>query len=532
MMLLLLAALSGCGEKKVEPTPTVPTQAPTQETLAPTEPTKLVIEGNDVFGGNHFDEMLWGYYEASVYDYTGDPAADTAAFRENMEYMTVSSKYGQQKLSVLPLDIQMGSYSQFMSEFSYEGKYYSAYTEKGKAMFRKAYMEKYGDLSEEGFQKIEKLLQLNVAKLTFAEPDGDSRYSILAYEIRDGMLIIYQMSVDEKYNATIGDVYARYHFLHDGGKLILECNGIRREYLANGYKEVDKDRLRVAGFAQDRSKQYENLEGLVFYALPDSEGFQIDVVLNNNARPVDAAVTFDKTTGDFSVTWTKSAYHSGQIAHSTPRKISGKLIPCADYGHNDPFGFYLLIDGTCYSYLVPEDAYKERKHTNIENADVISDLRREELADVKVNMLSELEQAYEIAHIPVSVDFGRGQIALESKHLFETDSQDMTRAGKEYLQRFMDIYTSVISKKAYAQYVSHVVIEGHTGTVGTYSYNQTLSMNRADAVAKTCVELNPDLGKDIQFTGCAYDYPVYNDDGSVNEEKSNRMVFRFLLAAN
>lgn len=528
LFVVLLMMLSGCGEKKIETPPTIQTQAPTQETLVSTEPTKPVIEGTDVFDGAHFDEMLWGYYEASTYDYTGNSATDTAAFRENMEFRKVSSKYGQQELSVLPLDIQMGSYSQFMSAFSYEGKYYSAYTEKGKAMFRKAYIQRYGDLNEEGFQKIEKLLQLNVAQLTFTDPDGDMQYSAFAYEIRDDSLVLYQMSVDEKYNATIGKVYARYHFLHDGGKLILDCNGVRREYLANGYKEADKDRLRVAGFAQGRSKQYQNLEGFV---LQESEGLQIDVVLSNSARPVDAVVSFDKTTGDFSLTWTKSAFPSGEIEHSEPRVISGKLIPCTGYGFNGFSGFYLIIDGTCYSYLVSEDAYKEQKYTNIENGDKISDLQREELATVKVNMLAELEQAYKDAKIPVSVDYGRGQIALGAKYLFEIDGPDISLAGQEYLQRFMDIYLSVVLKKTYSTYVSRIVIEGHTDTAGSYSNKQTLSMSRADTVAKTCVEQNPDLGKDIQFTGCAYDYPVYKDDGSVDGEKSNRMVFRFLLTA-
>lgn len=533
-VIFLLAALSGCGPKAQEP-PTVQTQVPTEPPAAPTEmptePTRPVIEGVDVFGGEHFDEMLWGYYEAASYDYTGDAAGDTAAFRENMEYLTVSTKYGQRKLSVLPLEIQMGSYSQFMSVFSYGGKTYSPYTEEGKAMFRKAYMEKYGDLNEEGFQKIEDLMGLNVAQLNFATPNGGTQYSTFAYEIRDGTLIFYEMTVDDKYNVTIGNVYARYYFLHDGGKLTLVCNGVCREYLANGYKEADKDRLRVSGFAQDRSEQYENLEGFVLEPQGD-EGFRIDLALSNNAKAVDAVATFDKTTGDFSVTWTKSTYYSGEIVHNTPRVISGKLIPCTSHGFNGFSGFYLLVDGKCYSYLVSEDTYKERKLANIENGDTISDLQREALADVKVKMLSELEQACEMADIPVSVDFGRCQIALEAKYLFGPDSRSFSPDGEAYLHRFMDAYTAVVLKEEYAQYVSRIVVEGHTDTAGSYAYKQELSMNRADAVAKACVEQNPDLGKDIQFTGCAYDYPIYNDDDSVNAEASNRMVFRFLLTAN
>lgn len=523
LMIALLATLSGCGKKTLEPVTSAP---------KPTDPPKPLIGENDVFGGKYFDQMLWGYYEASAYVYTGDSAKDTEIFRQDMAYVDVSSQYGPLQLSVLPVDIQMGSYSHFMSTFSYEDKYYSAYTETGKAMFRKVYMEKFGDLSEEGFQKLEKLLGMNVAQLTFVQPDGNTQLCNLVYEIRDDVLTFYNLSVDEQYNATISDVYARYRFLHDGGKLILDCNGIRREYLSNGYKESNKDLLRVAGFAQDRSKQYENLEGFVLYASQDGQGFEIDMILNNGARPIDPAVTFDKNTGDFSVTWTKSDYYSGEIQHTDPRRISGKLIPCASYGFVGYSGFYLLVDGTCYSYLVSEDDYKERKYTNMENGDVITDLQREKLAEIQVAMLAELEQAYQIAEIPASIDFVRGQIALEADRLFGTDSQEITQEGQDVLQRFLDIYTSAILNEAYSGYISHIVIEGHTGADSDYSDSQTLSVNRADAVANYFMKQFPNLQKEIQFTGCAYDYPVYNDDGSVNADESNRMVFRFLLAEN
>ena len=529
--MLLLAALSGCGEKKTETPPTEQTRAPTQATAAPTEPTKPSIAGEDVFAGAHFDEMLWGYYEASVYDYTGDSDKDTAVFREDMAYKKVTTKYGQQELSVLPLDIQMGSYSQFMSVFTYGGKAYSPYTETGRAMFRKAYMEKYGELNEESFQKIEKLLQFNVAKLTFVKPDGSTQYSTFAYEIRDGAIVLYNMSVDDKYNATVTDVYARYYFLHDGGKLILDSGDVRREYLANGYKAADADRLRVAGYARDRGSQYENLEGFVLTASSDG-GYRIDMILSNNVHPVDAAATLDKTTGDFSVTWTKSTYYSGEIAHNVPRQIRGKLIPCTNYDSAGYSGFYLLIDGKCYSYLVSEEVYKERRYANIENGDIIPDLQREELADVKVKMLSELEQAFETAKVSVSIDYGRCQIALDNQHLFAADSYALLPEGQAYLQRFMDAYLSVVTKDVYSGYVSRIVVEGHTSPAGQYNTSQSVSMSRADAVAKTCVEQNADLTIPIQFVGCAYDYPVYQEDGSVDMERSNRMVFRFLLTTN
>ena len=523
LIFALLAALFGCGKKAQAPAPSAP---------KPTAPTKPNIAENDVFAGHHFDQMLWGYYEASTYDYTGDSLADTAEFLQDMDYVTVPTKYGKLQMSVLPLDIQFGSYSQFMNAFPYDGKYYSAYTEKGKAMFRKAYMEEFGDMTAEDFQKIEKLLRLNVAQLTFAQPDGDTQLRTFAYALRENELTFYELSVDDRYNATIGKAYTQYSFLHDGGKLILNCGGIRREYLAKGYKAADKGNLRVAGFAPDRSKQYENLEGFVLTESQEDNGFQIDMTLTNGARPVDAKVTLDKTTGDFSVTWTKSAYYSGQIQHKEPRVIRGKLIPCTDYGFCEYSGFYLLIDGNCYSYLVSEEDYKERKYTNLVNGDVLPDLQRDKLADIKVRMLSQIEQACQNAELPASVDFLRGQVALETDRLFGMDSWELSQEGQDVLQQFTDILGAAIVKEEYSRYISQIVIEGHTDADGRYSQKQTLSKNRAETVANSCTKQNPYLGKEIQSAGCAYDYPIFYDDGAVNADESNRMVFRFLLTAD
>ena len=100
------------------------------------------------------------------------------------------------------------------------------------------------------------------------------------------------------------------------------------------------------------------------------------------------------------------------------------------------------------------------------------------------------------------------------------------------MQRFTAAYLSVVTKQDYAKYVSRILIEGHTDTAGQYAACQSLSMSRADGVAKAWAAQNTQLEKQIQFTGCAYDYPVYKEDGTVDAERSNRMVFRFLLTVN
>ena len=126
------------------------------------------IDGDDVFNGERFTEMIWGYYESDCYEYNGSND-DAAVFLQEMEYFDVGEEGNPKLVSVLPLTLQAGKYSHFVSSFTYEDEIYEPYTEKGKAMFRKAYIAEVGDMTEEQFKKIERLLQLDVMSVIFAE---------------------------------------------------------------------------------------------------------------------------------------------------------------------------------------------------------------------------------------------------------------------------------------------------------------------------------------------------------------------------
>ena len=120
---------------------------------------------------------------------------------------------------------------------------------------------------------------------------------------------------------------------------------------------------------------------------------------------------------------------------------------------------------------------------------------------------------------------------LEASFLFATNSYELSADGQEYLNAFMDVYVSVVMKEEYSAYVSSIIVEGHTDTSGTYSYNMTLSQNRADTVANHCIAQYAQMAGIIRATGCSYDFPVYNADGSVNMAASRRVTFRFELTA-
>lgn len=91
----------------------------------------------------------------------------------------------------------------------------------------------------------------------------------------------------------------------------------------------------------------------------------------------------------------------------------------------------------------------------------------------------------------------------------------------------------------YLDYISEIIIEGHTDTSGSYDYNLELSQARAEAVASYC------LGEDssvfsakqreqirslVSVTGRSWSNPVYKADGTVDDEASRRVEIKFRLS--
>ena len=492
------------------------------------------IDGDDVFNGERFTEMIWGYYESDCYEYNGSNE-DAAVFLQEMEYFNVGEEGNPKLVSVLPLTLQAGKYSHFVSSFTYEDEIYEPYTEKGKAMFRKAYIAEVGDMTEEQFKKIERLLQLDVMSVLFAYDNGAIQSGMLHYKLENNKIELYDLNVDEDYNIAISSKpILTYDFLHEGGKLILRCKGVQRNYVTGGTKESDSG-FYVSGYAINDANRYKDLDGFSFSKYKGYD-FSVYVYLSNGDSPIDPVMTMDYATGDFTISWeecwTDTATGIDRI--NDPRTISGKMIACTSYGFTNYEGMILLIDGKCYRYLMSEKEYEERKYGDVLgdgiSVDDVGDETLQEIETVKRNILEELKAALDAAGIDADIDTVSGKVSLEANFLFATDSAEVSADGKDYLNRFIDAYTSVVFGDTYGDYISNIVIEGHTDTSGSYNYNQKLSEKRANAVASHCIERNAQLQGSIETKGCSYDYPVYNDDGSVNMEKSRRVSFRFVFA--
>ncbi|MBE6713341.1 MAG: OmpA family protein [Ruminococcaceae bacterium] len=534
MMAILMLVLSGCGsEKEAEKNAEQSDKAEggkSEEKDSGKKENENKIEGEDVFDGERFNEMLWGYYEAQGYEHTGSKD-DTAEFLEGMKYIEIDGK----EVAALPLMVQFGQNSHFLSSFTYDGEIYSPYTELGKTMFRKAYIEEVGDLTEKEFKRIEKLLQLDLAEVSFVNKEGKVSISNFSYEVEDDTVSFYEVEVDtDDYTVEIEEDPAfTCDFLHVGGKLIMAAKGVQRDYVAHGYQESAR-MLSFSGYALNEKNRYEDLDGFYFSMDNEDEDITVYVDLTGGESPVDAQMELDKETGEFTLSWTQRWINtpSGLDKEDDEVEIEGVIVPVEAYGFADYSGFFMFIDGTCYKYLMSLEEYEELRERAMEDAGSLTDSEKEDLTATKRDILAELVAAFKKEGIDATVDYTSGQVSLKSNFLFGTDKSDLSDKGVEYVNAFMRVYTSVVMKEEYAPYVTKIIVEGHTDTSGSYSHNLTLSQKRAESVVAQCISVSSQIGDIITAQGCSYDYPVYNDDGSVNMEQSRRVTFRFVLSAN
>ncbi|SET08592.1 Outer membrane protein OmpA [Nitrosomonas marina] len=116
----------------------------------------------------------------------------------------------------------------------------------------------------------------------------------------------------------------------------------------------------------------------------------------------------------------------------------------------------------------------------------------------------------------------KGIVVFLPEVYFEFDSSQLTVAAQEKLS---DIGSILINPRASSR---HILIEGHTDSIGNSHYNERLSMNRADAVADALVAYGVN---DLRITrrGYGQKYPIAPNttpDGRDNPEgrAQNRRV--------
>ncbi|MGL5558405.1 MAG: OmpA family protein [Paraclostridium dentum] len=154
------------------------------------------------------------------------------------------------------------------------------------------------------------------------------------------------------------------------------------------------------------------------------------------------------------------------------------------------------------------------------------------------NVNNSVKQTLKENGIPIEIDKESGEVTFGETALFDTDSDQLKPEAKEILKVFVPKYAETIYKD-YGDYISKIIVEGHTDDVGTYIYNLDLSQRRAFSVVNFIVEeeigdykYKDKLTGDIIAVGRSKAEPIKNNDDSVNRDKSRRVEIKYEVNVN
>ena len=162
----------------------------------------------------------------------------------------------------------------------------------------------------------------------------------------------------------------------------------------------------------------------------------------------------------------------------------------------------------------------------------------EDLVGVRTQIIADLSSALREADISATVDPTSGAIALASDVLFATGESQLTDEGRSRIDAFLPVYLDVLFSEEYRGYVSEIIIEGHTDSVGSYISNLLLSQQRAYNVASYVLadgypyiseETREHLRQVTTANGRSESDLIYDADGTENQSASRRVVFKFRL---
>ncbi len=162
----------------------------------------------------------------------------------------------------------------------------------------------------------------------------------------------------------------------------------------------------------------------------------------------------------------------------------------------------------------------------------------DKLVGVRTAIIEELLGALKASNISGANVDDSGAIVFSSEMMFSLGSAKMNDVGKSFLNSFLPNYLRVLMSDEYSRYVSQIIIEGHTDTVGTFLDNMKLSQERATSVLTYILSdeftdisaaAKAKLQKIVTVNGRSYSDPILNDDGTVNDTASRRVVIKFRL---
>lgn len=103
--------------------------------------------------------------------------------------------------------------------------------------------------------------------------------------------------------------------------------------------------------------------------------------------------------------------------------------------------------------------------------------------NTRESLFKSLQEELQSRKIKVEVDPQQGTITIKDDILFDFNQTVLKDEGKEFLQRFIPSFASVLFLPNFRKEISRILIEGHTDRVGTSQVNLMMSLRRSFSVA-------------------------------------------------
>lgn len=162
----------------------------------------------------------------------------------------------------------------------------------------------------------------------------------------------------------------------------------------------------------------------------------------------------------------------------------------------------------------------------------------DELVGVRARIIEQLRDAFAQQGVEVNVDTQTGALTLKDAVFFDTNKAVLKAEGRAVLEQIIPVYFRTLMSGGNAEYVSEIIIEGHTDSDGTYAHNLDLSQRRALAVVTFCLDDSFEsltheekllLRNMITANGRSESQLIYYADGTENKEASRRVEIKFRL---
>ncbi len=383
---------------------------------------------------------------------------------------------------------------------------------------------KYGEFGE--------MTEYEVAVLQFATAD-DIGMVVCTYEL-DGNSIVFKQIIstsnaDEPLTYEFTGVEFRFGFKLAGPHITLTKGESSVILTAYSFTENTDDSLWVTGYSTFNSPLIDEL----------------DYFSHQEDSPINYAVRRDGSYYD--VSGLKLDGDGRATIYLCEDSVDGEPVEyCSQYAYLVQSDGSAFLTNFSIVFFDEEKTYAYTDDITQREARILKDMGADlsgltedeikEIAEKKADLFDDLYKEFEAQGISVTIDRSTGEIAMDASVLFGGDSAEVTDAGKELLDKFLGVYTTIISNEKYEGFISKTVVEGHTAPVAgsTYEGDLPLSEERAKNVIAYCVTTdvvsgNSALADSFEAVGLSLSKPVYGSDGEIDMDACRRVSFRFLV---